>query len=60
VTPDTARAALVFLQRSTLQGAEAPAFMRVLSELDALANSTTPLPSEDSSIGQTQSAAASD
>lgn len=41
--PDTAKAAIVFLMRTTLQGNEVPAFNRVMSEMEKLAN-PAPLP----------------
>lgn len=36
--PDTAKAALIFLSRTTLQGGEVPAFTAVVKALEALAN----------------------
>ena len=41
--PDLAKAALVFLSRSDMKGAEATAFMQVVQALEALAN-PPPLP----------------
>lgn len=38
ITPELARAALVFLGRTDIKGAEAQTFMQVAAALDALAN----------------------
>jgi hypothetical protein len=43
MSPDAAKAALVFLSRATLQGGEVPAFNRVIADLERLAN-PPPLP----------------
>lgn len=48
--PELARAALVFLSRATLQGAEVPMFNRVIAELERLANpAPLPMPTSDES-----------
>lgn len=45
--PDLAKAALVFLHRTDLKGAEATAFLQVVQALEAIANPPPLPPVED-------------
>jgi hypothetical protein len=47
MTPELARAALQFLQRTQLQGGEVPAFVEVVNALNAIAN-PPPAPEQES------------
>jgi len=38
MTPETARTALLFMQRASLNGSEVPAFVNVCRELEKIAN----------------------